>query len=108
MKRNRIFGILMGLAMMPFVLAPAWAQAPFYEGKTITIVIGTASGGSIVAARIIANHLGKYIPGTPTVIVKSMLGGAHIVASNHVFNTARPDGLTLLAANPNIAIAQLI
>jgi tripartite-type tricarboxylate transporter receptor subunit TctC len=37
-----------------------------------------------------------------------MLGGAHIVASNHVFNTARPDGLTLLAANPNIAIAQLI
>jgi putative tricarboxylic transport membrane protein len=42
------------------------------------------------------------------VIVQSMLGGAHIVASNHVFNTAKPDGLTLLAANPNIAIAQLI
>ena len=41
-------------------------------------------------------------------IVQSMLGGAHIVASNHVFNTAKPDGLTLLAANPNIAIAQLI
>jgi tripartite-type tricarboxylate transporter receptor subunit TctC len=108
MKRNRIIGILMGLAMMPFLLAPAWAQAPFYEGKTITIVIGTASGGSIVAARIIANHVGKYLLGKPTVIVQSMLGGAHIVASNHVFNTARPDGLTLLAANPNIAIAQLI
>ena len=108
MKRNRIIGILMGLAMMPFLLAPARAQAPFYEGKTITIVIGTSSGGSIVAARIIANYLGKYIPGKPAVIVQSMLGGAHIVASNHVFNTAKPDGLTLLAANPNIAIAQLI
>jgi tripartite-type tricarboxylate transporter receptor subunit TctC len=98
----------MGLAMAPVLLAPARAQAPFYEGKTITIVIGTSSGGSIVAARIIANHLGKYIPGKPAVIVQSMLGGAHIVASNHVFNTAKPDGLTLLAANPNIAIAQLI
>jgi tripartite-type tricarboxylate transporter receptor subunit TctC len=101
-------GILIGVAMMPFLLAPARAQAPFYEGKTITIVIGTASGGSIVAARIIANQLGKYIPGNPAVVVQSMLGGAHIVASNHVFNTAKPDGLTLLAANPNIAIAQLI
>ena len=52
MKRNRIFGILMGLAMMPFLLAPAWAQAPFYEGKTITIVIGPASGGSIVGSML--------------------------------------------------------
>jgi tripartite-type tricarboxylate transporter receptor subunit TctC len=108
MKCKRIVGILAGLAIMPFIFAPARAQAPFYEGKTITIVIGTAAGGSIVAARIIARHLGKYIPGNPTVVVQSMVGGAHIVASNHVFNTARPDGLTLLAANPNIAIAQLI
>ena len=108
MKRKLIIGILMAVATMPFLLPPARAQAPFYEGKTITIVIGTAAGGSIVAARIIANHLGKYIPGNPTVVVQSMLGGAHIVASNHVFNTAKPDGLTLLAANPNIAIAQLI
>jgi hypothetical protein len=52
MKRNGIFGILIGLAMMPFVLAPAWAQAPFYEGKTITIVIGTASGRSIVGSML--------------------------------------------------------
>jgi hypothetical protein len=51
-RSKRIIGILMGLAVMPFLLAPARAQAPFYEGKTITIVIGTASGGSIVAARI--------------------------------------------------------
>jgi tripartite-type tricarboxylate transporter receptor subunit TctC len=94
--------------MLSLLLGSARAQAPFYEGKTITIVIGTASGGSIVAARIIARHLGKYIPGNPTVVVQSMLGGAHILASNHVFNTARADGLTLLAANPNIAIAQLI
>ena len=96
------------LPVILFFLAPAWGQAPFYEGKTIRIVVGTASGGTIEAARIIAHHLGKYIAGNPTVIVQSMPGGAHIVATNYVFNVARPDGLTLLAANPNVAIAQLI
>jgi tripartite-type tricarboxylate transporter receptor subunit TctC len=108
MRRMWILSILFSLSMIPLSVSPARPQAPFYEGKTITIVIGTASGGSIVAARIIARHLGKYIPGNPAVVVQSMLGGAHIVASNHIFNTAKPDGLTLLAANPNIAIAQLI
>jgi tripartite-type tricarboxylate transporter receptor subunit TctC len=108
MKRKRIIGMLVGVLVIPFFLARAWAQTPFYDGKSITIVIGTASGGSMVAARIIAQHIGKYIPGAPAVVVQSMLGGAHIVASNHVFNSARPDGLTLLAANPNIAIAQLM
>lgn len=108
MKRAWSFCILAGLAMAPFLSPPARAQAPFYEGKTITIVIGTQGGGSIVAARILAQHLGKYIPGQPAVIVQPMTGGAHLVATNHVFNAAKPDGLTLLAANPNIAIAQLI
>ena len=108
MRRKWTLSILVSFAMIPAIVSQVPAQAPFYEGKTITIVIGTAAGGSIVAARIIAQQLGKYIPGNPTVVVQSMLGGAHIVASNHVFNTAKPDGLTLLAANPNIAIAQLI
>ncbi|HSF59762.1 MAG TPA: tripartite tricarboxylate transporter substrate-binding protein [Candidatus Binatia bacterium] len=108
MRRTWIVSVLLSFSMIPLIVSPAPAQAPFYEGKTITIVIGTAAGGSIVAARIIAQYLGKYLPGNPTVVVQSMLGGAHIVASNHVFNTAKPDGLTLLAANPNIAIAQLI
>lgn len=107
MKRRRIY-IQAALPVILLYLAPAWGQAPFYEGKTIRIVVGTASGGTIEAARIIAHHLGKYIAGNPTVIVQSMPGGAHIVATNYVFNVARPDGLTLLAANPNVAIAQLI
>jgi tripartite-type tricarboxylate transporter receptor subunit TctC len=83
------------------------AQTPFYEGKTITVVIG-ASGGSLnVGARIVARHLAKHIPGNPTVIVQNMTGAAHLVATNHVFNVAKPDGLMLLAANPNVGIAQL-
>lgn len=86
----------------------ALADETFFQGKRITIVIGTQSGGSIVAARIISQYLGKYIAGQPAVSVQPMLGGAHMVATNYAFNVARPDGLTLLAANPNIAIAQVV
>jgi tripartite-type tricarboxylate transporter receptor subunit TctC len=108
MRRAWSFSFLVSLTILPFMVSPARAQTPFYSGKAITILIGTSGGGSMVAARIIAQHLGKYIPGNPAVLVQPMLGAAHIVATNNVFNTAKPDGLTLLAANPNVAIAQLV
>jgi tripartite-type tricarboxylate transporter receptor subunit TctC len=107
MTRRWIVTVLVGAAVVPFLLRPAGAQSSFYDGKTITIVIGATGGSLNVSARIVARHLGKYIPGTPTVIVQNMTGAAHLVATNHVFNVARPDGLTVLAANPNIGIAQL-
>lgn len=100
--------ILILVAMTLGFCSRAWSDEAFYQGKRITIVIGTQSGGSIVAARIISQYMGKYIPGHPSISVQSMLGGAHMVATNHVFNIAKPDGLTLLAANPNVAIAQLV
>lgn len=107
MTRRWIVAALVGAAVVPLLLLSAGAQAPFYEGKTITIVIGATGGSLNVSARIVARHLGKYIPGNPAVIVQNMTGAAHLVATNHVFNVARPDGLTLLAANPNVGIAQL-
>ena len=85
----------------------AWGQANFYEGKTVTVLIGAKSGSLAVAAQIAAQHLGKYIPGKPAVILQHMPGAAHILATNNVFNVAKPDGLTILAANPSVAIAQL-
>lgn len=107
MNRWWVSGILVCVAMGALARQPAWAQAPFYEGKTITIVIGATGGSLNVSARIVARHLGKYIPGSPAVIVQNMTGAAHLVATNHVFNVAKPDGLTLLATNPNVGIAQL-
>jgi tripartite-type tricarboxylate transporter receptor subunit TctC len=106
--RRQPFVLLLIIVMMFAFCSLTLADEPFYQGKRITILIGTQSGGSMVAARVLSQHLGKYIPGNPTILVQSMLGGAHIVATNHVFNIAKPDGLTLLAANPNIAIAQLV
>ncbi len=107
MKRKWIFGVLAGMAATSLLLAPAWAQAPYYEGKTITVVIGAKSGSLEIASRIVSRHLGKHIAGNPTVIVQNMPGAGHLVATNHVFNVARPDGLTLLAVNPSVGIAQL-
>jgi tripartite-type tricarboxylate transporter receptor subunit TctC len=87
--------------------APAYAQADFYKGKTIQIVIGAKTGSLAVAAQIVGRHLGKYIPGNPTVINRQMPGGAHLNATNHIFNVAEADGLSILAANPNVAMGQL-
>lgn len=107
MRRILILGVLASLAMLLTRPGLALAQTPFYQGKTISVVIG-ASGGSLdVAARIVTRHLGKHIPGNPAVILQNMPGAAHLVATNHAYNVAKPDGLTLLAANPNIGIAQL-
>jgi tripartite-type tricarboxylate transporter receptor subunit TctC len=87
--------------------APAWGQGNFYDGKAVTILIGAKSGSLEIAALIVAHHLGKYIPGKPAVILQHMPGAAHLLATNNVYNVAKPDGLTILAANPNVAIAQL-
>jgi tripartite-type tricarboxylate transporter receptor subunit TctC len=95
------------LAWLLFLVAPVWGQANFYDGKTITVLIGAKSGSLEIASQIVAHHLGKHIPGKPTVIVQHMPGAAHLLATNNVFNIAKPDGLTILAANPNVAIAQL-
>jgi tripartite-type tricarboxylate transporter receptor subunit TctC len=98
-------GLAIGAAVLP--LAPAHAQADFYKGKTVSIVIGAKTGSLAVAAQLIGRHLGKHIPGNPTIINRQMPGGAHLNATNHIFNVAEPDGLTILAANPNVAMGQL-
>jgi tripartite-type tricarboxylate transporter receptor subunit TctC len=107
MKQTWAVKVLAGLAWMIFSVGPLWGQANFYEGKTLTILIGAKSGSLEIAAQVVAHHLGKYLPGKPAVIVQHMPGAAHLLATNNVFNLAKPDGLTILAANPNVAIAQL-
>ena len=99
--------VLVCMALAVLWITPVWGQANFYEGKTITIQIGAKSGSLAIAAQIVGHHLGKYIPGKPAVVVNFIPGAAHLLATNHVFNLAKPDGLTILASNPNVAIAQL-
>ena len=88
--------------------ASAWGQGSFYEGKTVTLVIG-ASGGSLeIAARIVARHLGKHLPGNPIIIVNNMPGGGGIRAANFLYNVAPKDGSTIALLDRGIATAPLL
>ncbi len=103
--RKTPLAVLAALLLAP---PPAFAQADFYKGKTVTILIGSRLTGSLsIAAQLVSRHMGAHIPGNPTVVIKPMPGGAHLNATNYVFNVAEPDGLTILAANPQVAMAQL-
>jgi tripartite-type tricarboxylate transporter receptor subunit TctC len=89
-------------------LAAAPASAQYYAGKTVTIIVGYKTGGGYDAtARVLARHLPKHIPGKPTVIVQNMPGANSIIAANHVYAVAKPDGLTIGTFNRNLPIAQL-
>ncbi|MGZ8454340.1 MAG: Bug family tripartite tricarboxylate transporter substrate binding protein [Candidatus Binatia bacterium] len=93
----------------PLNLEQAFAQANFYQGKTITMVVAsTASGGYDLWARLTARYLAKYIPGNPTIVVQNMPGAGNIIGANYVYSVAKPDGLTLGAVNPALYFDQLV
>lgn len=94
--RRALFNLLVLLSVCLFVSGPVFAQEPFYKGKTIRIVVGFSAGGGFdTYSRVIARHIGKQIPGNPTVIVENMTGAGSLIAANHVFKVAKPDGLTI-------------
>jgi tripartite-type tricarboxylate transporter receptor subunit TctC len=89
------------------ILPPGWA-APSYEGKTLTVIVGYRPGGGYDrTARLLARHLPKYLPGKPAVVVQNMPGANSIIGANHVYNVAKPDGLTIGTFNRNLPLAQL-
>jgi tripartite-type tricarboxylate transporter receptor subunit TctC len=84
-------------AIFLFVGYPGEAKAEdFYQGKTISIIVGYAAGGGYdTYARTLARHLGNHIPGKPTVIVQNMTGAGSLIAANYLYKKAEPDGLTI-------------
>ncbi|HEX2262021.1 MAG TPA: tripartite tricarboxylate transporter substrate-binding protein [Candidatus Binatia bacterium] len=84
------------------------AQAPFYQGKTINVV-AAASAGSLydLYARLMAQFMGKHIPGNPSFIVQNMPGAGSIIGANYIYNISKPDGFTIGAIQPSIYFNQL-
>jgi tripartite-type tricarboxylate transporter receptor subunit TctC len=97
-------------AILILFATSAYAQTPFYQGKTIRIIVGTPPGNLYdLWARLIVAHMGKHIPGNPDFIVQNMPGAGHVVAVNHLFSVAKPDGLTLIGSViPSLYLNQLI
>lgn len=89
--------------------APAFAQSPFYQGKTITVVVGYLAGdGYDIWARLLAAHMSRHIPGSPNIIVQNMPGAGSMIAANYVYNVSKPDGLTLGSIGPSLYLDQLV
>jgi tripartite-type tricarboxylate transporter receptor subunit TctC len=68
----------------------------FYKGKTIRMIVGFSAGGGFdTYSRLIGRHLGKHIPGNPSIVVENMTGAGSRIAANHLYKLAKPDGLTM-------------
>jgi tripartite-type tricarboxylate transporter receptor subunit TctC len=93
--RFRKISITILTAMLMWSM-PVAAQVPFFKGKTIRIVVGFAAGGGFdTYSRAMARYWGRHIPGNPSIIVENMAGAGSLIAANHVYKAARPDGLTI-------------
>jgi tripartite-type tricarboxylate transporter receptor subunit TctC len=106
---NRIMKRHLFVLMWLFFTPPAWAQAPFYEGKTITVIAGVSAGSAYdLYARLMAQFMGKHIAGNPSFVVQNMTGAGSIIGANYVYNVSKPDGLTIGAIQPSIYFNQLM
>jgi tripartite-type tricarboxylate transporter receptor subunit TctC len=87
---------LVGLVTALVTSAPA-AQAPFYEGKTVRVLIASGPGGGTdTAGRLVARYLPKYLPGNPKIVIQNMGGGGGTIANNYFASEVKPDGLTIM------------
>src|SRR5918993_2608460 len=87
---------------------PAGAQE-FYKDKTIRFIVGYSAGGSFdLYTRVIARHFSKHVPGNPTTLVENMTGASGIIAANHLYKIAKPDGLTIGAWAAPLVLQQIM
>src|SRR4029079_281197 len=98
-----------GVAMVWLLLSSGASRpADFYQGRNVTIVVGSGPGSFELYARVLARHLGRFILGNPNVIVQNMPGGGSLKAANYVFNVAPKDGTVLGYVTQNIFIEEAL
>jgi tripartite-type tricarboxylate transporter receptor subunit TctC len=112
MRREVISAAICGFLIAAFcgsLISPAFGQEKFFEGKTIRIIVGFAAGGGFdIYSRAIARHMGRHIPGNPSVIVENMTGAGSLLAANHLYKVAKPDGLTIGNIHGNQILNQVL
>ena len=95
-----VFALLNGAAL---------AATPPFAGKTIRIIVGySAGGGYDLYARAISRHMGRHMPGRPTIIVENMTGAGSLTSANYMYKVAKPDGYTTGHFNGSLSFNQVL
>jgi tripartite-type tricarboxylate transporter receptor subunit TctC len=103
-----VIKLVIGLALLIGASGTALG-AEFYKGKTILFIVGFAPGGGYdTYTRAVARHIGRYIPGNPVSIVQNMTGGLSRVSAHYIYNSAKPDGLTVGVWNSALVLMQAL
>src|ERR1700752_3292605 len=100
-----------GLVLGSLTGTPAHAQsvADFYRGKTVNVLIGVGVGGEYdLQARLVARHLGKHIPGNPSVVPQNMTGAGGIKMANYLYTQAARDGTNIGMLGNNFPATQAV
>lgn len=111
---TRAYRIIMGLLLAAAVfyiggLTSRATAADFYDGKTIRIIVCCTPGGFYDRwARLLSRYMPKYIPGNPDILVQNMPGAGSLIATNYVYNVAKPDGLTIAMPLNGIYLDQFV
>ncbi|HEV8722724.1 MAG TPA: hypothetical protein VGW77_19070 [Candidatus Binatia bacterium] len=114
MKSNKRARKLAAVALASALLiclsfSSGFSQAPLYQGKTITIIRGSAPGGvGEMRTRAVASYLKKHVPGNPTVVIEFMAGAGGTKAANHLYRNARADGLVIGSAPSGMVSSALL
>jgi tripartite-type tricarboxylate transporter receptor subunit TctC len=113
MKRRIIllFGasVASALTLPCMITAQGQSGRPFYENKTIQILVAAGPGATTdISARLVGRYIGKHLPGNPNVLVQNVPGAGGVVAANQVYNLTKPDGLTFLAVTRSNYLDQMV
>ena len=109
MHALKVSGLAALLALTASPLLAQDAVEGFYKGKTVDMVIGYSPGGGYdVYARLVARHMGQFVPGAPNIVARNMPGGGSRVAAGFMSRIAPKDGSVLATADQSLSLAQAI
>jgi tripartite-type tricarboxylate transporter receptor subunit TctC len=98
--------LTLALCLLPW---PLLAAEDFYRGKTIRVIVGGSAGGGFdIYTRAMARHMGRHIPGNPTLIVENMTGAGTFIAAKYVHSSAKPDGLSIGMFNGGLILGRVL
>jgi tripartite-type tricarboxylate transporter receptor subunit TctC len=106
MSARILSGLLVPLLLVPGIVA-ADPVADFYKGKTVSLIIATGPGAAYdFYGRVVARHIGQFIPGNPTITPQNMAGASGFRAGNHLYSVAPKDGTVIATFNNAVAFYQ--